>query len=135
VAAGGVAGDGRTGAPYDRTADLPPGETFDEASFDLELGPDPSSGSGTDTGHDPTHVSSFPETGAKRDAFPEPVDPHPMRQPSGDPEPASLAFADPAQPLSDDGDDLNIFGSDPDLSPDPSLSPSPVPFRSRRSGR
>jgi hypothetical protein len=131
----GLAQDGRTGAPHDRTVGLPPGELADEASVDLEVGPDPSSGSGTDTGHDPTHVSSFPETGAKRDAFPEPVDPHPMFQPSTDPEPVSLAFAVPAQPLSDDADDLNIFGSDPDLSPDPSWSPSPVPFRSRRSGR
>jgi hypothetical protein len=131
----GVAHDGRTGVPDDGAAWLPPGEPTTEASVDLEVGPDPSSGSGTDTGHDPTHVSSFPETGAKRDAFPEPVDPHPMLQPSADPEPVSLAFVHPAQQLSDDGEDLNIFGSDPDLSPDPSWPPSPAPFRSRRSGR
>jgi hypothetical protein len=131
----GVAHDGRTGVPDDGAAWLPPGEPTTEASVDLEVGPDPSSGSEADSGHSPTPESSVPEAEIEGDAFPEPVDPHPMLQPSADSGPVSLAFAHPAQQLSDDADDLNIFGSDPDLSPDPSWSPSPVPFRSRRSGR
>jgi hypothetical protein len=96
----GVAQDGRTGAAFGGTADLPSDEVANEASVDLEVGPDASSGSKPDAGH--------------------------CLAPS--------ASANPAQPLSDDGDGLNIFGSDSDLLPDPSWSPSPVPFRSRRSG-
>jgi hypothetical protein len=129
----GIAHDDRTGATRDGTVGLPPGEPTDEASVDLEVGPDLSSGSKADSAHCPAQVSSFPEAGAEGDAVPESANPHPMIQPSADLAPLSLAFAQPAQLLSDDGDDLNIFGSDPDLSPDPSWSPSPVPFRSRRS--
>ena len=132
---GGIAEDGGTGAPHEGRADVPTDAAAHEASVDLEVGPDPSYGSETDAGRSPPHASSFPAAEAQGDAIPEPTDVHPVLQPSTAPEPVSPALVDPVHPHSDDGDNLNIFGSDADLLPDSSWTFSPVPFRSRRSGR
>lgn len=134
----GIGLDEGTAGSYDGTARYASAETASETSVDLEVEPDmlASFGLGRDTGHSPIPEPKILADSAGGDAISEPVDPRSIRRSPADPEPVSLSLVGPAQPMPDaDADDLNIFGSDPDLLPDPSRSTSPVPFRSRRSAR
>jgi hypothetical protein len=136
----GIGPDDMAAAPYDDAARYAPDEPAGEALVDLEIGPDLPASSGLDAD---TRHGAMPEPDVQVEvadglAIPEPPDPLSMRVSPTEHEPVSLPLANPAQPASNadgDGDDLNIFGSDPDLSPDPFRSLSPVPFRSRRSAR
>jgi hypothetical protein len=126
--------DSGTGGSYDGIATVPQDAPAAVAFVDLEVDPGLLApfGSEADTGRGPAPEPA--PGGASGERLPGPARDQSNHRSPADPDPVSLPLVDPAQPMpDDDGDDLNIFGSDPDLLPDPSWHSSPVPFRSRRS--